>query len=452
MSSSFLATLVFAVARYQSFATVLTHDDLNKPPANAACTGVSSQAWKESKCYSGKQGSEYLTMRMNSFDVKTESGSMSVLGSGISPVKCERAFTKADQLVSISDLQGCVSANIKPISVRYCADQDQIIVDADVGSYSPVFVLRESTCPSLFLETGSRNDLYSHSAWIWDSPACTGSSDPPSQATHCYTGSKMGEVVTIKIDTLDAGKGNVLVTGSGLAALKCTRGFSKVEQLINVERLEECLPKTVKPEGIKFCSDQNQFLLDAHVGYLGVELALIPAPCPSFLLSGNSAPGSLLELGVGSLLAKVEGEWDWFSTTCTGSGAPPTLAPFCYSGTKMGETVTAKFNSLDDKSSGSVTIAASGLKNVNCDRSFAKTLQMLEVDKLEECLPTTVKPQGVKYCSDQNSIILSAVVGPLPIEMVLISSPCPQSLLEQQNMIEQISPSGVIRRIVRRST
>jgi hypothetical protein len=256
----------------------------------------------------------------------------------------------------------------------------------------------------------------------------------------------MGEVVTIKIDTLAAGKGNVLVTGSGLAALKCTRGFSKVEQLISVERLEECLPKTVKPEGIKFCSDQNQFLLDAHVGYLSVELALIPAPCPSFLLSGNSAAESLLEL-----TSKVEGEWDWFSTTCTGSGDPPTLAPFCYSGTKMGETVTAKFNSLTDKSSGSVTIAASGLKNVNCDRSFAKTLQMLEVDKLEECLPTTVKPQGVKYCSDQNSIILSAVVGPLPIEMVLISSPCPQSLLENRNMIEQISPSGVIRRIVRRS-
>jgi hypothetical protein len=438
--------LVSLVAWSPGFAAVLTQADVNDnhpSRAKVACTGVSDPAWEGSKCYSGKQEREYLTMRVNSFNAKTKSGSVSVLGSGVAPMKCERGFKKADQSMSIADIQECVSADIETTGVRYCTDQDHIIIDATVRSHAHEIVLQEAPCPSLFLEQGSLNDLYSHSAWIWDSPTCTGNSDPPAQTAHCYTGSKMGEVVTIKIDSFAAGRGSVLVTGSGLAALKCQRGFSKAEQLINVERLEECLPKTVKPEGIKFCSDQNQYLLDAHVGMLGVELALIPAPCPSFLLGRNSAEESVLERSSG-------GPWDWLSTSCTGSSDPPTHAPFCYSGTKMGETVTAKVTSFE-KGIGSLTVAASGLRSVNCDRSFAKTLQMLEVKKLEECLPPTVKPQGVKYCSDQNSIILDAVVGPVPVEMVLIASPCPESLVEEHEMVEQISPSGsIIRRIVRK--
>jgi hypothetical protein len=254
----------------------------------------------------------------------------------------------------------------------------------------------------------------------------------------------MGEVVTIKIDSFASGKGSVLVTGSGLATLKCKRGFSKAEQSISVDRLEECLPKTVKPEGVKFCSDQNQYLLDAHVGMLSVEMALIPAPCPSFLLSKNSEEESVLEQK-----SAIGGPWDWVATTCTGSGDPPTHAPFCYSGSRFGETVTAKFKSFV-KGTGSLTVAASGLKSVNCDRSFAKTMQMLEVEQLKECLPANVKPQGVKYCSDQNSIILDAHVGPVPIEMVMNAIECPKSFLEQeQQVVGQISASGVINRLVR---
>lgn len=443
MCARFFTGLVTLAAFYPGFATVLTHDDLNKNQphlAKVACTGAAEKAWATSKCYIGKQEGEYLTLRVNTFDAKSKAGSVSVLGSGLAPMKCERGFKKADQLMDIADIQDCVSANIKTTGVRYCADQNHIIIDAKVRSQPHEIVLQDAPCPSLFLEEGSLNDLYSHSAWIWDSPACTGNGDPPAQTAHCYTGSKMGEVVTIKIDSFAAGKGSVLVTGSGLASLKCQRGFSKEEQLINVERLEECLPKSVKPEGVKFCSDQNQYLLDAHVGMLSVELALIPAPCPSFLFSRNSAAESVLEQSSGT-----RGEWDWLSTTCTGSSDPPTHAPFCYTGTKMGETVTAKVTSFE-KGLGSLTVLASGLRHVNCDRSFAKTLQMLEVKQLEECLPATVKPKGVKYCSDQNSIILDAVVGPLPIEMVLIASPCPQSLLER-DMVDQISPSGLIRRV-----
>jgi len=90
-------------------------------------------------------------------------------------------------------------------------------------------VLSPAPCPAMFLEEGSRNDLLSHSAWIWDANDCTGNKDPPSHAPFCYSGSKMGEIVTIKVNSFDSisSAGSVFVTGSGLKPIKCHRDFSK---------------------------------------------------------------------------------------------------------------------------------------------------------------------------------------------------------------------------------
>jgi len=286
--------------------------------------------------------------------------------------------------------------------------------------------------------------MLDHSAWIWDASACTGTKDPPTHAPFCYSGSKMGEIVTIKVNSFDdiSRAGSVLVTASGLKAVKCERSFaknSKTEQLISMPKLHECLPKHIHTEGMKYCSDQNQVLLDAKVGVIPVQLTLIPAPCPSFFMESN--PG-------GVVLA--ESEWLWDSTTCTGVKDPPTHAPFCYSGSKMGEHVTIKVDSFDSPSSaGHVLVAASGLKKIsNCKRGFSKANQMIMVTKLDECLPRTVKPSGLKYCSDQDKVILDATVGLLSVEMVLNQSPCPASFLEQAS--SEVLASGV-QRLIRKS-
>lgn len=284
-------------------------------------------------------------------------------------------------------------------------------------------------------EEASSNDLSSHSAWVWDATACTGSNDPPAKAPYCYSGSKMGEIVTIKVNSFDSANsaGSVLVTGAGLKKIKCTRPFSKAKQLISVEKLGQCLPSNVKPQGLQYCSDQNQVLLDAKVGFMAVQLVLVPAPCPTFFFEDSSE----------AVLA--EAEWAWDSTTCTGSNDPPTHAPFCYSGSKLGERVTIKVSSFDNaNSAGSVLVTAAGLKKIRCQRDFAKVSQAISVSKLDECLPSTVKTQGMKFCSDQNKVILDATVGMLPVEMVLSPTACPALFLEESASVlsGEILPSG----------
>merc|ERR1712224_334202 len=122
------------------------------------------------------------------------------------------------------------------------------------------------------------------SGWAWDSTLCTGTRNPSSSAPYCYSGSKMGEIVTVKVNSFDNinSAGSVLVLG-WLEEIKCERGFSKSQQMISVTRLQECLPSHVKPQGMKYCSDQDKVILDAHVGLFSIEMVLTPIACPSSL-------------------------------------------------------------------------------------------------------------------------------------------------------------------------
>jgi hypothetical protein len=384
---------------------------------------------------------EAVTMKMDSFDQSQGTGSLLLTGSSMSPMKCRRDFAKSDQMITVSDFQHCLPSHVKANAMRYCSDQDHIVLDAAVGPMMVEMLLKPSACPSVLLEepaslleeeVATRNDILDHSAWVWDSDACTGKSDPDSHADYCYTGSKMGEVVTIKVNSFDniSAAGSVLVTGSGLKAIKCERGFSKVEQLITVPQLTECLPSTVKPSSMKFCSDQKQVLLDATVGIMPVRMVLIQAPCPAVFLEQG---------------AQASSQWPWASTTCTGTHDPPVHGPTCYSGTKMGELVTIKVHSFDSPTSaGSVLVTASGLAKVRCERPFLKAQQMISVTKLDECLPATVRPSGLKYCSDQDKVILDAHVTSIPVEMVLSPTPCPAVFLEHSTSHSPMAQTEVL--------
>jgi len=441
-----------------------------------ACTGSMDLPRNGPYCYTGAKLGEFVTVKVNSFesDGTTGDGQILVTGSGLSPVRCERNFIKSQQALSVTNLEECLPPRLKNArtpDMKYCSDQDKIMLNTKVAALPVQMILYKAPCPAIFLEESQnlhRNDLLSHSAWIWDTNACTGSSDPPTHAPFCYSGSKMGEIVTIKVSSFDSvsSAGSVLVTGSGLTPVKCERGFSKAEQLISVPQLTDCLPSTVKPTGMKYCSDQNQVLLDAKVGVVPVQLVLIPSPCPPvFLEESAQVQDSPQDFGTAPLVslysrathALLASDWAWDSTTCTGTNDPQALAkhaPFCYSGSKLGEVVTIKVNSFDSISStGSVLVIGSGLTRLKCERGFSKAQQMISVTKLEECLPSTVKPSGMKYCSDQNKVILDATVGLMSVEMVLDPTECPEAASPSSTlpplMHGQILPSGV-QRLLRR--
>merc|ERR1712209_108032 len=73
------------------------------------------------------------------------------------------------------------------------------------------------------------------------------------------------------------------------------------------------------------------------------------------------------------------------ATTCTGSGDPPSAVPFCYTGSKLGETVNLKVNSFDSEA-GSFDLTGSGLESISClGKSFSKSGQDLVAD-LSDCV------------------------------------------------------------------
>jgi len=437
----FVASLRIGIA-----SVVETHDE--------ACSGTGDPPIKrKALCYSGAGYGQAVTMKVDTFDPTTSMGTVLVTGTGMSAThkKCRKKFGKLYQEMNVEELEHCLPRTVKPGRMQYCSDQDHLLLHAQVGPMLLEIRLKPAACPSSLLEQemATDNGLLSHSAWIWDAETCTGNQDPPTAGPYCYTGSKLGEVVTIKVGSFDSKSslGSVQVSGSGLAKIKCERGFSKVQQLIAVDKLDECLPKTVKPNGMKFCSDQNQVLLDANVGIIPVQLVLIPAPCPTIFLEESAKAGSL-----------IEGAWPWASTECTGDADPPNAehSPICYSGTKMGEVVTIKVNSFKTPTKeGSVLVTGSGLAKVKCERNFLKSQQMISVTKLDECLPKTVKPSGLKYCSDQNRVILDANVALFNVEMVLDAAECPAFFLEQSatssktHMVQGEIFSSGIQRMVR---
>ena len=106
------------------------------------------------------------------------------------------------------------------------------------------------------------------------------------------------------------------------------------------------------------------------------------------------------------------------ATTCTGSGDPP----FCFTGSKFGETVNLKVNTFDNKA-GSFDLTGSGLESISCLRkSFTKSGQSL-VEDLSDCVSLATISK-LEYCSDQDQIVATIKDGFISTDAVLTNVAC----------------------------
>ena len=73
--------------------------------------------------------------------------------------------------------------------------------------------------------------LSDHHANSVGARTCTGSGDPPSAIPFCYTESKLGERVNLKVNSFDSEAGSFDLTGSGPESISCLgKSFSKSGQ------------------------------------------------------------------------------------------------------------------------------------------------------------------------------------------------------------------------------
>ena len=90
----------------------------------------------------------------------------------------------------------------------------------------------------------------------------------------------------------------------------------------------------VQISSLQCCSDQDEIHATVVKSFVRVEVPLVRSSCSS----------------VGA-------------TTCTGSGDPPSATPFCYTGSKLGETVNLKVNTFASEA-GSFDLTGSGLESI----------------------------------------------------------------------------------------
>lgn len=94
------------------------------------------------------------------------------------------------------------------------------------------------------------------------------------------------------------------------------------------------------------------------------------------------------------------------SSSCSGSGSPDVSQPRCYLGSKIfgvGETVAVTIDDFNVQT-GHLHLSGSGATGFTCSsHEFKKSGQDVSTD-LSDCLPNGVVVEGVKYCSDQDTI------------------------------------------------
>lgn len=111
------------------------------------------------------------------------------------------------------------------------------------------------------------------------------------------------------------------------------------------------------------------------------------------------------------------------SSTCQGSGDPPSNTPYCYSGGVLGETVVVKVLSFASEK-GTVDVTGKGIETFSClNKPFTKAGQSLKLD-VTDCVHKMTVTE-LDYCSDSDTILVKAQVGPIPASPVLSKIPCP---------------------------
>jgi len=225
-----------------------------------------------------------------------------------------------------------------------------------------------------------------------ESLTCTGSDDPSASVPFCYSGSDLGETVDVKVDSFASEAGTIDVTGSGLESISCLgKSFTKSGQDLTVD-LSDCV-NDVQISSLQYCSDQDEIHATVVKSFVRVEVPLVRSSCSS----------------VGA-------------TTCTGSGDPPSAAPFCYTGSKLGETVNLKVNTFASEA-GSFDLTGSGLESISClGKSFTKSGQSLVAD-LSDCVSLATISK-LEYCSDQDQIVATIKDGFISTDAVLTKVAC----------------------------
>jgi prophage tail gpP-like protein len=225
-----------------------------------------------------------------------------------------------------------------------------------------------------------------------ESLTCTGSDDPSASVPFCYSGADLGETVDVKVDSFTNEAGTIDITGSGLESISCLgKSFSKSGQDLAVD-LSDCV-NDVQINSLQYCSDQDEIHATVSKSFIRVDVPLVRSSCSS----------------VGA-------------TTCTGSEDPPSAVPFCYTGSKLGETVNLKVNSFDSEA-GSFDLTGSGLESISClGKSFSKSGQDLVAD-LSDCV-SLASISKLEYCSDQDQIVATIKDGFISTNAVLTKVAC----------------------------
>ncbi|CAE8584205.1 unnamed protein product [Polarella glacialis] len=235
-------------------------------------------------------------------------------------------------------------------------------------------------------------------------PVCTGAGTLPSPpAKVCFVGPEFGVTLSAVLEMVQEGAGNLsFVLSWGKVKARCPDlAFTHQGQILSMDEaaLDLCLPETVKLGNVRYCSDQNNILLEfskpiSLFAYLPIAACASVPSAESLIQSFDRPCTSNFE--------------DCLDRGCTGDNALAEGTPICFATSRFAMSLRAIVKA-NTEGEANVTFSLNWFSvDVNCSSSLKQMGQDLVLDKeaLNTCLPAIVQINWMKYCPDQGDILL----------------------------------------------
>mmetsp|Transcript_64345 Transcript_64345/g.119612 ORF Transcript_64345/g.119612 Transcript_64345/m.119612 type:complete len:144 (+) Transcript_64345:66-497(+) len=111
-----------------------------------ACTGSADPPATAPYCFSGGQLGETVLLKVTSYT--SPAGKVDISGSGLQAIDCKGKDFKKDGQTLTGDWSDCVKSPIVLKTIEYCSDQNQVLVNCQVGVVPASVPLAHGPCPS----------------------------------------------------------------------------------------------------------------------------------------------------------------------------------------------------------------------------------------------------------------------------------------------------------------
>lgn len=384
-----------------------------------ACSGAGELPSSDDLCYTGSFLVEKFFVKLSK--QTATSGSVDLQAVGPKTTTCNGAqFQQSGSDITVEDTTDCGLVPGTDYTVKYCSNQDEIVVHM-LKPMDVSVVLSRTPCAEAKPQLQA---LMQEHAVSESERGCSGYGTFPRGGV-CYSGAFLVESLYARVVTQGAHHGYVNMKAVGAKHGQCFgAGYSQHGQYISVNAAKCGLSGMTYT--IRYCPDQDVINLQITAPLAG-NVVMRRSGCSGVLLEESQViaepvlpspvavqPPSWMQNGVSTAVA------------CSGERALPSDSELCYQGTLLVETLSVRVLEHTENG-GTVNIKAVGPQHGECKGAvFHQSGSNLTINDAKGCGLDGAEYK-VQYCSDQDQVVVR-FVKPMQVDVALARAKCEASL------------------------